>query len=377
MAKIERVDRGLYRVENKDGSISWMIDYLNPDKKRIRKTFSTKKEAVGERAARIHMRESGEYSKFVETKEKQSAKFEDLVERYKENYRNQTCYKTAKNFYIKEFQEYFKNETLLSSIGYIDLEAYRNKLKRSLNQHGKLLAPSSVNAKMSCLRHMFKKARTYKMIDRNPFDGDTLMLKVDNVRERYLVPEEIRKLIDKSPVHLQHIVKCALLTGMRLGNILNLRWNQVRDGHIYVKTKTGKNSFPASDAFMELLDQIKESRKPIKGNVVDMKGQPVERAGVESEYVFIYQGKPVKSVKTAFKKACKDAGLEYGRDKSDGVTFHTLRHTYGTYLAKQNTHIRTIQELMGHKSLKMTQRYTKVAEDDKRKAVNGLNYDFT
>ncbi len=40
MAKIERVDRGIYRVENKDGSISWMIDYLNPDRKRIRKTFS-------------------------------------------------------------------------------------------------------------------------------------------------------------------------------------------------------------------------------------------------------------------------------------------------------------------------------------------------
>lgn len=107
-----------------------------------------------------------------------------------------------------------------------------------------------------------------------------------------------------------------------------------------------------------------------------MKGNPVENEGIESEFVFIYHGKPVKSVKTAFKKACKDAGLVYGRDKSDGVTFHTLRHTFGTYLAKQNTHIRTIQELMGHKTIKMTQRYTKVAEDDKRQAVNCLNYDF-
>jgi integrase len=322
------------------------------------------------------MMAKGEYGEFVEKKEKQSATFGDLVERYKENYQDQTCYKTGKKFYIKGFQEHFKNKTLLSSIGYDELETYRNKLKKSFNQHGKLLAPSSVNSKMSCLRHMFKKARTYGMIDRNPFDGDTLMLKVDNVRERYLGPEEILKLIDKSPVHLQHIIKCALLTGLRLGNILNLKWSQIRDGHIYVKTKSGKNSFPASETFMELLDQIKESRKPIKGNVVDMRGKPVERAGVESEYVFLYNGKPVKSVKTAFKKACKDVGLVYGRDKADGVTFHTLRHTYGTYLAKQNTHIRTIQELMGHKSLKMTQRYTKVAEEDKRQAVNGLNYDF-
>jgi integrase len=91
---------------------------------------------------------------------------------------------------------------------------------------------------------MFKKAVIYGMVERNPFnDGDTLMLKVDNVRERYLAPGEIRKLLDKSPVHLQHIIKCALFTGMRLGNFLSLKWHQIRDGHIYVKTKNGKEAF--------------------------------------------------------------------------------------------------------------------------------------
>ncbi len=104
-----------------------------------------------------------------------------------------------------------------------------------------------------------------------------------------------------------------------------------------------------------------------------MKGNPVENDGIKSEYVFTYHGKPVKSVGTAFKNACGDAGLVHGKDKPDGVTFHTLRHTYGTYLAKQNTHIRTIQGLMGHKTIKMTQRYTRVAGDDKRQAMNGLN----
>jgi integrase len=164
---------------------------------------------------------------------------------------------------------------------------------------------------------------------------------------------------------------------MRLGNILNLKWSQIRDGHIYVKTKNGKRNFPVSESLAELFKEIKESRKPVKGNVVDMKGNPVEKEGIKSEYVFIYNGKPIKSVKTAFKNACEESGLVYGRDEPDGVTFHTLRHTYGTYLAKQNTHIRTIQELMGHKTIKMTQRYTKVAEDDKRQAVNSLSYNFS
>ena len=377
MAKIEKVDRGLYRVENKDGSVSWMIDYLNSDKKRIRKTFSTKKRAVEERATRVSLMAKSEYAEFVEKRKKKSSTFGELVKRYKEACRDEPIYKTAKKFYIKNFQEHFKDDTLLSNIEYSDLEAYRNKLKRSFNQHDKPLAPSSINAKMPCSRHMFKKAVIYGMIERNPFhDGDTLMLKVDNARERYLAPGEIRKLLNNSPIHLQHIIKCGLFSRIRLGNVLNLKLSYIRDGHLYVKTKNGKQNFPVSDSLAELFNEIKESRKPVKAKVVDMKGNPVENEGIESEFVFIYHGKPVKSVKTAFKKACKDAGLVYGRDKSDGVTFHTLRHTYGTYLAKQNTHIRTIQELMGHKTIKMTQRYTKVAEDDKRQSVNCLNYDF-
>ena len=377
MAKIEKVDRGLYRVENKDGSISWMIDYLNPDKKRIRKTFGTKKQAVQERAARVHMIANGEYGEFVEKKEKKAATFGELLELYKKNYQDQAGYKTAKKFYVDGFKEYFKEDTLLSSIEYGDLKTYRNSLMKSFNQHEKLLSTSSVNAKMSCLRHMFREAIEYKMIERTPFnDGKTLMLKVNNARERYLTFEEIHGLLDKSPIHLQHIIKCALFTGMRLGNVLSLKWCQIRDGHIYVETKTGKKSFPVSDALAELFEQIKESRKPVKTNVIDLKGNPVEKAGIESEYVFTYHGKPVKSVKTAFKNACEDAKLTYGRDDPNGVTFHTLRHTYGTHLAAQGAHIRTIQELMGHKSITMTQRYTKVIDESKRQAVNGLNYDL-
>ncbi len=84
----------------------------------------------------------------------------------------------------------------------------------------------------------------YGMVERNPFnDGDTLMLKADNVCERYRAVEEIRKLLNNSPVYLQHIIKCALFTGMRLGNVLGLKWHQIIDGHIYVKTKNGKKTF--------------------------------------------------------------------------------------------------------------------------------------
>ncbi len=123
---MEKVERGIYRVENKDGSISWMIDYLNPDKKRVRVTFSTKKEAVQERAKRIAMIAEGEYSTFVKKKKNYSATFGKLLDLYKENYKDQASYKTAKKYFVEKFREYFKKETLLSSIEYGHIKAYRN-----------------------------------------------------------------------------------------------------------------------------------------------------------------------------------------------------------------------------------------------------------
>jgi integrase len=336
MARIERVDRGLYRVENNNGSISWQIDYLNPDRKRIRKTFSTKKQAAEERAARVHMMAKGEYGEFVEKKEKKSATLGELLELYRKNYQDQTSFKTAKKFYIQGFREYFKEDTLLSSIEYGDLKTYRNTLKKSLNQHGKILSFSSVNAKMSCLRHMFKEAIEYKMIEQSPFNGGkTLMLEVDNVRERYLEPEEINRLLDKSPLHLQHIIKCGLFSGMRLGNILSLKWSQIRDGHMYVKTKTGKDNFPVSDILAELFEQIKGSQKPVNGNVVDLNGRPVERAGIKSEYVFTYQGgNPSRVSRPPSRKPVRELVWNMAGIKRTGL--HSTRCGTHTALILQN-----------------------------------------
>ncbi len=376
---MEKVERGIYRVENKDGSISWMIDYLNPDKKRVRVTFSTKKEAVQERAKRIAMIAEGEYSTFVKKKKNYSATFGKLLDLYKENYKDQASYKTAKRFFVEKFREHFKKETLLSSIEYGHIKAYRNKLMQSINQHDRLFEPASINRKMSCLRQMFREAVEYGMIDRNPFkDGKSLRLKENNERTRFLTPDEARKLFNECPIHLQQIIECVLYTGMRKKEVLNLKWEQIRDGWIYLKDTKPKQplQIPVADELAALFDRIKESRDPDNGNIYDLKGKPVKRQPSQSEYVFKYRGQPVKDVKTALKAACKNAKIPYGRNVPNGITFHDLRHSYGSYLMKQRTDFRTTQELLGHKDPKMTQRYTHVGDDTKKQAVNRLDWNL-
>jgi len=376
MAKIEKVERGIYRVENKDGTVSWMIDYLNPEKKRIRKTFGTKKQAVEERATRVALIASGEYGDFVKKKGTRHHTFKKLIDSYEKDHGDQSSFKSSKRFFIEKFKAHFGEDTLLTSIEYGHLKEYRRQLQTSINQHGRRLTPSSINSEMSCLRHMFKEAFEYGMIERSPFsDGKSLRLKVDNERDQFLTPEEARRLFSKCPVHLQHIMEAVLYTGMRRKEVLNLKWVDIRNGWIYLDdTKTGKHKIPVSDHLGELFESIRGGQDPDAGNVFDLEGNRVEKGRAQSEYVFTYSGEPIKDVKTALRKACKDAGIPYGRNVPNGITFHDLRHSYGSYLMEMGANIRTTQELLGHKNIRMTQRYTHVSDDTRKQAVNGLDW---
>ena len=85
------------------------------------------------------------------------------------------------------------------------------------------------------------------------------------------------------------------------------------------------------------------------------------------EPVFLTRdGKPLRSIRTAFATACRRAGL--GRD----VTPHTLRHSFGSRLVMAGVDLRTVQELGGWKRLEMVLRYSHLSEAHKADAVERL-----
>ena len=72
-------------------------------------------------------------------------------------------------------------------------------------------------------------------------------------------------------------------------------------------------------------------------------------------------------MRTGFENALKRAGLSR-------VRFHDLRHTFASHLVMGGVDIRTVQELLGHKDIRMTMRYSHLAPDHMRKAVGILDY---
>jgi len=231
---------------------------------------------------------------------------------------------------------------------------------------------ASVNREMSCLHHVFSKAVEWEMIERNPFDrGKTLLLKENNKRLRYLSKEEIDRLLPECPKHLRRIVECAIHTGMRRGEILGLKWMQIRNGMVYLeKTKTNEaRQIPIGDDLAKVLKEIRKEQE------------------LTSEYVFTYRksedklkgSRPVRkrtrpapepmgivNVKSAFKSALTRADIEDFR-------FHDLRHTFASQLIMRGGTLKDVQEILGHKTMTMTLRYAHLSQEHKKKAVNLLN----
>jgi integrase len=204
---------------------------------------------------------------------------------------------------------------------------------------------------MSCLHHIFDKAVEWEMIEQSPFDrGKSLMLKENNMRLRFLNEDEIDRLLDACPDYLRRIVRCAILTSMRRGEILSLKWDQVRNGFIYLReTKTkDPRQIPISDDLDELFREIRKDQH------------------LTSKHVFTYMGELVHETKRSFKTALKRAGIQ-------DFKFHDLRHTFASQVLLNGGSLKDVQELLGHKTMTMTLRYAHLTQEHKRRAVNLLN----
>lgn len=327
---------------------TWQIDYFDPHGKRIRKSFKTKKEATAELAKRVSLIAEGRY---LDVKRECTTTFGELLDKYEENFKHQPSWQTCKKYMVVELRTYFGENTIIANIRYVDLETYRNTLMQKPTKHDTQRATASVNRAVALLRHIFTKAVEWEMIEQSPFNnGRSLVMKENNQRLRFLTEDEIPAVLDACPDYLRDIVECVLNTGMRKGEVLGLKWDQVRNDFIYLtKTKSNKDrQIPVNVAVETLLKKIRRDKH------------------LTSPYVFTYQGEPVKDVKRSFASVIKKVGVT-------DFTFHDLRHTFASHFVMRGGSLKSLQELLGHASLTMTLRYAHLAESHQRQAVSLLD----
>jgi integrase len=326
-------------------SEKWHISYYF-EGKQIREAVSPNKR-VAEKAYQAVMGEiaQGRYSLRRDTK---SPKFEDYAKIYLEHSKAfKRSYETDVTMF-KSLGAFFKGYKL-SKITPFLIEKYRiERGKKVARMSKKPIAKSTINREMAVLKAMFNMAIRDRVADTNPVKA-VKFFKEDNKKERILASGEIQKLLEECNGHLKPIIILALNTGMRLREILYLKWSDVdfnRNIIVVTQTKSNKNrSIPMGSLVVKTIKDIK----------------------IDSEYIFCdtETGKPFDSIKTSFGKALKRAGL------SD-VRFHDLRHTAATIMVMGGVDLVTVKEILGHSSIEMTMRYAHPTTEGKMGAIDVL-----
>ncbi|MDD5269766.1 MAG: site-specific integrase [Candidatus Omnitrophica bacterium] len=319
---------------------NWWIDYrvngkrhrkkIGPNKTLAENIFAKTKAQIVE-------------NKYLDIKKEHKVKFEELATSYLELYAkvNKKSWHSDTGR-IGALSKHFAGK-YLNEITPMAIERYKAARTKEVSR-------ATVNRDLACLKCMFTNAIKWGKASENPVKKVKLF-KENNKRLRYLEKEEITKLLSNCPEHLKPIVILALNTGMRKGEILDLKWQDLdmQRGIIYLlDTKNSdKREIPLNEQAMVALVKIKKHS--------------------DSPYVFCNkEGEPYGDIKKSFFTACTKSGIINFR-------FHDLRHTFASHLAMAGVDLNTIRELLGHKSLEMTLRYSHLSPDHKKRAVGVLD----
>ena len=219
---------------------------------------------------------------------------------------------------------------------------------------------------MVLVRQIFNKAIAW-----NLFHGTNPIRKIklpqlDNKRVRFLTHKEADDLLtalQEKSKDVHDLAYLALHTGLRFGEIANLTVGDIDFTNNIVQVKDAKagsrQAYMTGEVKNMLLDRLPAETKM-------------------SNLIFPNtQGGTLKRMDKIFKETVDEIGLnnEVTSDSQKAV-FHTLRHTFASWLAINGTPLYTIKELMGHKTLTMTERYAHLIPDHKNKAVRDMAETF-
>lgn len=264
-----------------------------------------------------------------------SQSFLDYSKSHKKSYQDDV-------YWCKKFDSFF-GSMIVQNIKPSDIEGYISKRLRENVKN------STINREFDSLRKMFQLAVNDKIISENPCSF-VKKLRVDNIQVRYLTKQEEKALFTAIGDHwIKDVVLMALHTGMRKGEIQNLKWSNIdfKKKIIHVlQTKSGKaRNIPLS--------------KKLEKSLMELKRQ--------GEYVFTNP-----DTKTKYEDFRQ---FEDFVEKAEIVKFrfHDLRHTFATRLVEKKADLVVVSTLLGHRNIQTTMRYAHAMQEMILKAISIIN----
>lgn len=246
-------------------------------------------------------------------------------------------------------------EKAIDSVTNFDLLILRRDLER------RNLSPQTVYHCLSLLRRVLRKFAEWTRHEKCLPSFKGVMPQFDNTRTRFLNHDELHLILDilaeEKSKNWYEIVSFAVNTGLRRSEIFNLRLNDVNfnTGIVAVMdTKSNKNrNIQLNDVAFDIA--VKKKRILSTGN----------------DHLFEDKSPRI------FRNAVKDSGLnDEITDLRHKVVFHTLRHTFASWLVQSGYPIAMVSQMLGHSSINVTMRYAHLAPSQAREAVNLISRIF-
>jgi integrase len=328
--KVEK-HRGVY--EKVKGSGIWWIRYTK-DGKRITESIGRHGDAVTIYGQRVMEIRTG--VKLGLTQGRRGIRFgalaQDALRFSVEHHRDQRNFKQRLELAVDEFENRTADSITPQELG--DWLAEMTDARS--------WTPATRNRVKAAVSKAYKLGMDNSKVHTNP--ARFVPQKKENPgRLRFLSDEEevhLRRVIAAKRPHCMYQLDVALHTGMRRGEQFTVEWDQVdfKLGYIYLDmTKNG------SDRYVHLNETALNTLVALRE---DCRGRGFKFATL----FYDKQHTAIKDPSEWFEVACEEAGIE-------DVTWHTLRHTFASRCVMAGIDLKTLQVLMGHKTIAMTARY--------------------
>jgi integrase len=275
-------------------------------------------------------------------------------------------YPEAKN--NKGWRSYDREDSLhrlwiepeIGEMPFKDIRPYHlERIKSAMLKAGK--APRSIQYAFAVIRQVFNHAIKNEIFNGESPTRKVTRPKVDNKRERFLTKDEAQSLLNeiKSRSYQLYEMSCiSLYCGLRAGEIFKLTWSCINLDQKTIRLLDTKGNLNRTAYMTENVYNILRSKK----------------MGSPSDLVFkSKKGTKISEISNAFNKVVDKLGLNNGiSDSRQRVYFHSLRHTFASWLVQSGVDLYTVQKLMGHSTLSMTERYAHLANDTLINAVKKL-----
>ncbi len=343
--------KGIYERKGKHGDVTYYIRYQFQG--------TDIKESVGRKSrgfTRVMVNEAlksrlGDIAKgyFSLEKARKPVPFSMLLKQYEEYARTNWRDYNKQKYFLEALGKHF-GDTPLSQITSWHIEKWKSDLRKTLK-------PNSVNRHMTIIKHMFKKGIEWGLVKTNPTIGIKRFPEPES-KTRYLDEDELERLLlackeQKRQPWLLPLVTLGVHTGMRRGELLGLRWDNVNLDRGLITLQQSKTlkikAIPINESAREALIWLDKHRY--------------------GDHVFMYHWqKPIgkANVQKSIDRVCSKAGI-------DDFTFHGTRHTFGSHLVMAGVDLATVSKLMGHTKINMTMRYAHLAPKHEAEAVAKLN----